>query len=58
MKFYSNLSFLAVFFSTSPAKSPPSAYSITMDKILPHYWKNAPLYLITFGESMEARSLT
>jgi len=41
-----------------PARSPPSANSITIERILPHYWKKAPLYLITLGESIEARSLT
>lgn len=58
IKFYSNFSFLLIFFSMRPAKSPPSANSMTIDKMLPHYWKKAPLYLITLGESIEASSLT
>lgn len=57
-KFSSNFQFLEIFFSIKPARSPPSANSITMDNIFPHYWKKAPLYLITFGESIDARSLT
>lgn len=41
-----------------PARSPPSANYMTIERMFPHYWKNAPLYFITFGESIEASSRT
>jgi len=40
------------------ARSPPSAYYIKMQRVLPNYSKKADLYEITLGLSIDANSLT
>ena len=40
------------------ATSPPSAYSISMQSVLPNSSKKALLYEMILGESMEARRRT
>lgn len=58
------LSFISFLFNeslsdeSSTARSPPSAYSMSMQRVLPISSKKADLYEMTLGESMEARRRT
>lgn len=64
-KVFTNLLMLFNFFlnetlndKINTAISPPSANSIRMQRVLPSYSKNALLYEIILGESIDASNLT